>query len=1161
MNKLKQVWRWFWQSEWISIGILVGLIVSLGWINYQPDKYFLGWDSVWSEVDLGLAWRRAVGGVWQEFQGVGLQGGHGYVSDLVHTAWLALIAFIVPLTDVRYVSTIVLWGVGIGGAYILARRWGGRGGAMVASIIYALHPYTSQQFFVPHDAFVWLYAFLPWTTVYIYQFLKQGGRKWLLGLLLTQLILSFAGFIPPQMLGYFVGVGLIGLIYLIATKGNGWKRVATMGLVVLVAQSYWLMPFFRYVTSGSQTYLESKLNAITTPENELKSRAYGQWSELILGKGYYYESLDVMEKVEGSGPILESWIRYWDGENAKNVMVGFFGLTFLGLLVALGSKSWQKITVVVLWLFALMGLRGGLIDEVPLLGQAFRIGFTKFASLYVLFGALLTAILLESIGKFTKRLGRVVLVLLVAGGMIGVSWPVWRGELFYKRLRVDLPIVYLDLMKEMKKLDKTERVVLLPANSYNGWYITSWGYTGSGFWFYGIEQPILDRAFDVWSPYNEGFYNQISTALYGCESGQSQITNSPILKLGCEEQVARVLQKYDVRYVLLDESVIAPGQGKEILRIEETKKLASELGWDQKFHEGFLTVWDRGVGGESFVSAPSSYTLAEGDTIKTREDVIYVDNGNYVSGIGGMQYPFAGLMREETKGVEWGDGNVKSVTQLNSVTVSQLIIPGWEQGEWVEMGYEMRIVNNELRVDWEAVYRVGEQEGPRLASIKYQVASSMGGMWVQIAGNEAKYVKDGEMVRGRAKLQVGMEIPIKIYDGQGRVEKVRVGEEQKCGEYRCWATPLEKAPRDSLVQTITHYEGDISPEVCLDLDGEPYECVNAIKRGESPVVVMTAVAKGERYWLDWVVRESGTPMKEPGVVRYEMNGQWLMDNGQWEPFLREQTFDLQGQALKVEVAGEPKTYDFAKMGKKTISNCDVLVRGSAGKEGVKYTADERGAACDYVEMTELDTRLPYLMRLQGENVAGRSVKLFLWNSGSKRNDLEYLLGKSKFDQTFALLPWQFPGAYSLNIETRSFGESAENNLEPVEVMYFPLKQMAGAKIITNHKFSNSPIENELRITNVKKTGTWLYRVETKGTGLLRLSQGYDEGWVGIGMEHVKVDGWANGWLVGEQSSNPKFSNSQIIIFYWPQLLEYFGFGLLGITIVILIVYDTKRYIN
>jgi hypothetical protein len=84
---------------------------------------------------------------------------------------------------------------------------------------------------------------------------------------------------------------------------------------------------------------------------------------------------------------------------------------------------------------------------------------------------------------------------------------------------------------------------------------------------------------------------------------------------------------------------------------------------------------------------------------------------------------------------------------------------------------------------------------------------------------------------------------------------------------------------------------------------------------------------------------------------------------------------------------------------------------------------------------------------------------------------------------------------------------------------------------------------------VKKTGTWLYRVKVEGSGLLKLSQGYDEGWIAPPIKHVKVDGWANGWMINGQVGSEK---GEVTIFYWPQLLEYLGFGLLGVTVWVLI---------
>jgi len=375
---------------------------------------------------------------------------------------------------------------------------------------------------------------------------------------------------------------------------------------------------------------------------------------------------------------------------------------------------------------------------------------------------------------------------------------------------------------------------------------------------------------------------------------------------------------------------------------------------------------------------------------------------------------------------------------------------------------------------------------------------------------------------------------------------------------------------------------------------------------------------------------------------------------EWEEYRLDSRFQILDSSIRVEIPGDSFVYDFGKEGRGTVGNCDVLKRGTATKsqpgrsdlvgvnptrsdlesQGAVYVADERGAACDYVSMKELDTRLPYLMRMRGEDVEGRSLKFFLWNTGSKRNDIEWLLKtgtksqltgshpvyppkadrlnilrqaqdfvsgrdpgeqrntKRIFDQTFTLLPWRTDGYYTLNIETRSFGQRAENRVGPVEVMYVPIEQFARARIESQSSEHSLTQGSELgaQITHVTKTGTWLYGLGVKGQGLIRLSQGYDEGWVALAvpqqhsdlssdkagtvtrLEHVKVDGWANGWILrpaqdrlnGEQSSDHSLAQGSelgeaqvVVIFYWPQLLEYLGFVFLVITGVGLL-YDRKN---
>ena len=100
-------------------------------------------------------------------------------------------------------------------------------------------------------------------------------------------------------------------------------------------------------------------------------------------------------------------------------------------------------------------------------------------------------------------------------------------------------------------------------------------------------------------------------------------------------------------------------------------------------------MWDLGERGNQFVSAPSGYTFTNGDTTKTRKDVVFDDIGTYVSGGGEVNYPFANLMREEVRGIEYGEQGTTIRSDLVGVnpTRSDLLIPGWKVGDIVRIEY------------------------------------------------------------------------------------------------------------------------------------------------------------------------------------------------------------------------------------------------------------------------------------------------------------------------------------------------------------------------------------------------------------------------------------------------------------------------------------------
>jgi hypothetical protein len=130
---------------------------------------------------------------------------------------------------------------------------------------------------------------------------------------------------------------------------------------------------------------------------------------------------------------------------------------------------------------------------------------------------------------------------------------------------------------------------------------------------FGISDPILYRDFDRWSSANEDFYTQASFALYS----------------GNVQDFIDTLKKYQVKYVLLDESIVNPGGTSDILKIPELKSIFAGEGIGKVADFGFLTIYETNFGGEE-VSAHSEFTQTVSDFSYSPVDPEY-PNGDYIN--------------------------------------------------------------------------------------------------------------------------------------------------------------------------------------------------------------------------------------------------------------------------------------------------------------------------------------------------------------------------------------------------------------------------------------------------------------------------------------------------------------------------------------------------
>ncbi len=144
---------------------------------------------------------------------------------------------------------------------------------------------------------------------------------------------------------------------------------------------------------------------------------------------------------------------------------------------------------------------------------------------------------------------RKALYVLLGVFLIIFTLPAFKGHLFYEKERINIPKEYFQTFDFFKHQDKNTRIANLPQYTFWGWTFYKWGYGGSGLSWYGIEQPILDRAFDVWSAEDENYYWELSSAIY---------SKNP-------KNLENVLNKYQISWLMIDKNVINPQKPKGII--------------------------------------------------------------------------------------------------------------------------------------------------------------------------------------------------------------------------------------------------------------------------------------------------------------------------------------------------------------------------------------------------------------------------------------------------------------------------------------------------------------------------------------------------------------------------------------------------------------------
>lgn len=574
---------------------VLGLIAIVGILfqtNYVHGTFLSGWDSMQTELSPFLAVKRAFFSVWQEYQSFGLLAGMAHGADFVRALFVSFLTMIMPISMVRYTFHFLMIGLGALGMFQLISDSKEDSTepptfAFLGALLYILNYGIIQLISVPWEAFSVHIAFLPWLVWSFIRYVRLGTLRSLLVLFALNVLATPQAYVQTLFVVYVLALGVVSLSLI---RGRSHvKRIFVSMVAIVCINAFWLLPQVYFVaTGGPQGVKQAKINQLSTEDVLFDNRSFGGIDNFIRFEGFY-TGIEGADKI----PLFAPWI-----EHFKNPFVIILQYVLFAIIV-IGMLHTSKYRGIFGGLFVLsacalltrvvgIDLLNEFVRTWPLVGEIFRSPFTKFITLYALSASYFFAHGVRQVVPQRIRPSATIPIILTLA-LVMMSFPAFEGHYINRDMRVTIPQDYHDTIEHFRTVDKNKRIALMPDYTFWGWFFTDWGYNGSGFLWYGIEQPIVSRTFDVWSTSSEAYFWDMKAAL---EAEDVQA-------------MEHVLEKYAIDYIIVDHSLRPVSSGDKALQKDRLAEMLKSSGRIRQFGAGkilSLYIFERNSAAQDFVS-------------------------------------------------------------------------------------------------------------------------------------------------------------------------------------------------------------------------------------------------------------------------------------------------------------------------------------------------------------------------------------------------------------------------------------------------------------------------------------------------------------------------------------------------------------------------------
>ena len=555
--------------------LLVIITSFICFLNYTPNTFLTGWDTLHPEFNFSLNFKRLIFGIWHSEQGLGAIPGHAQMADLPRVIILYLFHFVLPLNFLRYSYIFLCFTLGPLGIYFLIKNIFQKNQhqnliAFITALFYIFNLSTVQQFYVPFEMFPTQWAFLPWIILFSLKFLKKPSTFNLINFSLFTLLAAPQAYAAQLWYGFFTIYLIFILIYSFLHKN--FKSGSKLIIFTLFLNAFWLIPNIFYIITSSEAPKINHDNRLYSQEYLLKNRADGHLKDSTLIKGFYFDWNIYNFQTSNFENLMPQWNKHIQNHLVSIIGYTLFVFSLIGLILAFIKKDQLFICFSPFFVIPFILLS----NKVPIFSQffdfliqnstikeSFRFIFTKLSTLFIFGVVIFFSYSLNLIFQKIETLKFIIItsVLLIISIII-YAFPIFQGYLISPKVRINIPNEYFQMWQFMKTQDNG-RILSLPLNQSSGWQYYNWGYQGSGFLWFNLKQDLLDRDSDRWNDKNEQSYKEFFNSLY------SQNPNN----------FSKTLNKYQIKYIIWDQNMITYSEKNldQITFKKETGDLLAQL--------------------------------------------------------------------------------------------------------------------------------------------------------------------------------------------------------------------------------------------------------------------------------------------------------------------------------------------------------------------------------------------------------------------------------------------------------------------------------------------------------------------------------------------------------------------------------------------------------